>query len=174
MIAKQIQREEEHLAQANAAANSAGAISLDTRRLTLLPGNTLPEAAPAEVEPSQNADAMSGTQYLRKDQSIFLQGDKQCWLIQVKEISLLESEGNYTRVYFGKDRTLILRSLNSLEERLDPKMFFRASRKHIINVSAIEKIIPAATRTLLVTLRDGFKVEMSRRQTQLFRALMTL
>jgi two-component system LytT family response regulator len=116
----------------------------------------------------------NGTQYLKKDQSIFLQGDKQCWLIQVKEISLLESEGNYTRVYFGNEKTLILRSLNSLEGRLDPAMFFRASRKHIINISSIEKIVPAATRTLLVTLRDGFKVEMSRRQAQLFRMLMTL
>jgi DNA-binding LytR/AlgR family response regulator len=123
---------------------------------------------PDSLEPAK------GRRYLKKDQSIFLQGDKQCWLIQVKEISLLESEGNYTRVYFGNEKTLILRSLNSLEGRLDPAMFFRASRKHIINISSIEKIVPAATRTLLVTLRDGFKVEMSRRQAQLFRMLMTL
>ena len=37
-----------------------------------------------------NLEPANGARYLKKDQSIFLQGDKQCWLIQVKEISLLE------------------------------------------------------------------------------------
>jgi hypothetical protein len=146
--------------------NNANARAVEALQLHLV--KDAAEERPDSLEPA------GGARYLKKDQSIFLQGDKQCWLIQVKEISLLESEGNYTRVYFGNEKTLILRSLNSLESRLDPAMFFRASRKHIINISSIDKIVPAATRTLMVTLRDGFKVEMSRRQAQLFRMLMTL
>ena len=42
-------------------------------------------------------------------------GGERCWIVSVADIFLLESEGNYTRLYFGAERPLILRSLASLE-----------------------------------------------------------
>ena len=46
------------------------------------------------------------------------------------------------KFFFGPNKPLILKSLNSLEERLDDKVFFRANRKHIVNLRLIDKIEP--------------------------------
>jgi two-component system LytT family response regulator len=87
---------------------------------------------------------------------------------------LFESVGNYAKVFFGNNRPLILKSLNALEERLDPKYFFRANRKHIINLNMIEKVEPYFNGGLLIELQGGDKVEVSRRQTVKFKEMMSL
>ena len=51
----------------------------------------------------------------------FVKDGDRCWFLQPGELTLLESEGNYTRLYFqqsGPARPLILKSLQSLEDRL--------------------------------------------------------
>jgi len=94
---------------------------------------------------------------------VFVRDGDRCWLVKVADILLLESEGNYTRLYFGKDKPLIPRSLSALEERLDPELFFRASRQHIVNLQAVQKVDPGVADNLLVTLGNGMQVELSRR-----------
>ena len=69
---------------------------------------------------------------------------------------------------------LILKSLNALEERLDERNFFRANRKHIINLRWIEKIEPYFNGGLLIELKGGEKIEVSRRQTVKFKEMMSL
>lgn len=103
------------------------------------------------------------------EQRIFLREGERCWFIAIHEIVLLESEGNYTRVYFGRDKCLVLRSLNALEEKLDPALFFRASRRHIVNLRAITAVDPAVSGGLEVKLLGGLEVEMSRRRSVEFR-----
>ncbi len=105
---------------------------------------------------------------------VFVRDGDHCWFVRLAEIPLLESEGNYTRLYFGQHRPLILRSLAQLEERLDPETFFRASRKHILNLRAIQRVDTAVSGTLLVTLSGGLEVELSRRQSQRFKEQLTL
>ncbi len=107
-------------------------------------------------------------------QRIFVKDGDRCWFVTLTEVALLESEGNYSRLYFGGNRPLLLRSLNYLEERLDPAIFFRAGRKHILNLRFIESIDPWANGGFLVHLRGNFQVEMSRRQAQKFKDLMSL
>lgn len=107
-------------------------------------------------------------------QQIFVKDGERCWFVALPEIVLLESEGNYTRLYFGGNRPLVLRSLNYLEGRLDPALFFRASRKHILNLKFIEAIDAWATGGFLVRLKGNFEVEMSRRQAQKFKEVMSL
>jgi two-component system LytT family response regulator len=118
-------------------------------------------------------DLFSSRTFQPNDQ-VFVKENDRCWLVRIGEISVLESEGNYTRVYFGSSRPLIYRSLNSLEARLDPRHFFRASRKHIINLAKVERIEPWFSSGLLVQLEGGQKIEMSRRQGQKFRELRSL
>ncbi len=108
-----------------------------------------------------------------KDQVFVKDGDK-CWFVKLSNVRMLESEGNYVRVHFDKNRPLILRSLNNLEERLDPKIFFRASRKFIINLKWVEGIENWFSGGLMVTLKGGEKVELSRRQAARLRELMSL
>jgi two-component system, LytTR family, response regulator len=82
--------------------------------------------------------------------------------------------GNYVRLHFDDQKPLVLKSLNNLEERLDPNTYFRANRKHIINLNWIEKIEPWFSGGLLVTLQGGDKIEISRRQAIRFKELMSL
>lgn len=107
-------------------------------------------------------------------QRVFVKENERCWLVQVSDIYLLESEGNYTRLYFGKERPLIPRSLSALEQRLDPALFFRAGRKHIVNLRWVESVEPGIAGGLLVMLKSGHRVEMSRRQSIHFRESLSL
>lgn len=107
------------------------------------------------------------------DQVFLKDGDK-CWFVELEKIRLFESEGNYVRVYFDNSRPLILKSLNSLTDRLSEKFFFRASRKHIVNLRWIEKVETWFNGGLLVILKDGTKVEVSRRQSVKLKEMMAL
>ena len=105
---------------------------------------------------------------------IFVRDGDRCWFVHLSDIALLESEGNYTRLYFAANRPLVPRSLNYLEERLDPETFFRASRKHILNLGHIASLDPWANGGLLVKMRNGQDVEISRRRAQIFKERLTL
>jgi two-component system LytT family response regulator len=111
---------------------------------------------------------------LAEHDQVFVKDGEKCWFVKLGEIRLFESVGNYARVFFGTNKPLILKSLNALEERLDPKSFFRANRKHIINLSLIEKVEPYFNGGLLIELKGGDKVEVSRRQTVKFKEMMSL
>lgn len=114
---------------------------------------------------------LAGTPRLSR---VFVKDNNRCWLVEVTDIQLLESEGNYTRLYFGQERPLILRSLTSLQEKLDPAIFFRADRKRVLNLKWVQRVAPKAESGLWVTLKNGLQVEMSRRQSVLFRELLSL
>ena len=143
------------------------------------------------VEPRRLADAIHklneiviketiGTgEYINRDKlndndQVFVKDGERCWFVKLNEIRLFESVGNYAKVFFGPNKPLILKSLNALEERLDEKVFFRANRKHIINLRMIEKIEPYFNGGLLVELKGGDKIEVSRRQTVKFKEMMSL
>jgi two-component system LytT family response regulator len=105
---------------------------------------------------------------------VFVKDGERCWLVRVADIFLLESEGNYTRLHFANERPLIPRSLAALQERLDPGLFFRAGRKHIVNLKWVERVEPGIGGNLLVILRGGVTVEMSRRQSVRFQEALSL
>jgi len=105
---------------------------------------------------------------------VFLRDGKHCWIVPTHEIRLLESVGNYSRVHFGHNSPLIYKSLNSLESRLDPTLFFRASRSHIINLQEIKSVEPDADGGLVAVLTSGVKVMISRRQSRTLRNRLSL
>ncbi|HEU5077758.1 MAG TPA: LytTR family DNA-binding domain-containing protein [Opitutaceae bacterium] len=111
---------------------------------------------------------------LAPEDKVFVRDGERCWFVEVRQIRLLESEGNYTRIHFADAQPQLFRSLNAMEDRLDPKAFFRANRRQIINLAWIDSIEPWFSSGLLVTLKGGAKVELSRRQAQDFRERMSL
>ncbi len=111
---------------------------------------------------------------LAETDQVFVKDGEKCWFVKLETIRLFESEGNYVRIYFGENKPLILRTLNYLDERLDDKTFFRANRKHIINLKWIASIEPWLNGGLLVKLKDGQKVEVSRRQAIKFKDMLSL
>ena len=111
---------------------------------------------------------------LTEADQVFVKDGERCWFVKLNEIRLFESVGNYAKVFFAGNKPLILKSLNALEERLDEKTFFRANRKHIVNLRMIEKIEPYFNGGLLLELKGGEKIEVSRRQTVKFKEMMSL
>lgn len=105
---------------------------------------------------------------------VFVKDGEKCWFVSLSNVRLFESDGNYIKVFFDTNRPMIHKSLNALDERLDERAFFRASRKHIINLSWVEGIEPWFNGGLMVRLKGGDKVEVSRRQAAKFKDMMSL
>jgi two-component system LytT family response regulator len=125
-----------------------------------------------EMNNSDNSAVSRGT--LNDNDQVFVKDGERCWFVKLSDIRLFESVGNYAKVYFGSNKPLILKSLNALEERLDEKVFFRANRKHIVNLRMIEKVEPYFNGGLLLEIRGGEKIEVSRRQAVKFKEMMSL
>lgn len=108
------------------------------------------------------------------EDQVFVKDGERCWFVGLSNIRYFESDGNYIKVYFDNNRPMIHKSLNALDDRLDERAFFRASRKHIINLSWVESIEPWFNGGLMVKLKGGDKVEVSRRQAAKFKDMMSL
>ncbi|WP_421891677.1 LytR/AlgR family response regulator transcription factor [Marinoscillum sp.] len=111
---------------------------------------------------------------LGKEDQVFVKDGDKCWFVKLADVRLFESDGNYIKVYFGGNKPMIHKSLNALDERLDDRTFFRASRKHIINLGWVENIDTWFNGGLLVQLKGGEKIEVSRRQAARFKERMSL
>ena len=125
-------------------------------------------------EAQRPASVSSALKVLGEADQVFVKDGEKCWFVKLGKVRLFESMGNYVRLYFDDQKPLVLKSLNALEDRLSPATFFRANRKHIINLEWIEKIEPWFSGGLLVTLRGGDKIEISRRQAIRFKDLLSL
>ncbi len=126
------------------------------------------------TESQQDSDESLDAFKLGVSDQVFVKDGDKCWFVRLSEVRLFESEGNYIKVYFEGNRPMIHKSLNALDKKLDDRAFFRASRKHIINLSWIEKIEPWFNGGLMVQLKGGQNVEVSRRQAARFKEMMSL
>jgi two-component system LytT family response regulator len=125
-----------------------------------------------EVE--AQVDQQKRSNQLTVNDQVFVKDGDNCWFVKLKDVRLFESDGNYIKVYFDKNKPMIHKSLNALDEKLDNKHFFRVSRKHIINLEWIDEIETWFNGGLMVKLKGGDKVEVSRRQATKFKDLMSL
>ncbi|GAB3653480.1 LytTR family DNA-binding domain-containing protein [Echinicola sediminis] len=123
---------------------------------------------PDEISPEEKEKKLT-----LEDQVFVKDGDR-CWFVKLENVRLFESDGNYIKVYFDNNKPMIHKSLNALDERLDEKSFFRASRKHIVNLSWVDGIEPWFNGGLVVTLKGGDRIEVSRRQAARFKDMMSL
>lgn len=111
---------------------------------------------------------------LEETDQVFIRDGEKCWFVKLNEIRMIESAGNYAKIHFDKYQPLIHKTLNALDERLSPSLFFRANRQQIINLQYIDKIEPFFNAGFLIYLKDGIKVEVSRRQAVKFKEMMSL
>lgn len=104
-----------------------------------------------------------------RHRKIFIKDGENCYFIPLSNISLIESVENYARLYFNGKTVLIKRSLNLLEEKLDPSLFFRINRSQIINTEYITEIHPYFNHRLQITLSTGQTLQISNRQSAKFK-----
>jgi two-component system LytT family response regulator len=146
----------DYLLKPIAADRLAAALQRAQRALAESPGN------PADL------------QGLSVTQQIFVRDGDRCWIVRLTDISLMESEGNYTRLYFGSNAPLIFRSLSAIAQRLKADTFFRANRSQIVNLNWIEAVQDDFDGRLTLKLRTGRRIEISRRQSRNLKELLSL
>ncbi len=138
---------------------------LETERLN--------EALQKALKQIQQKPVEINSSRLSMEDHVFVKENDNCWFVRLKDVVMLEREGNYTRIFFENNNALILKSLNQLEERLDDKYFFRANRQQIINVNMIAKVQTSITNTFTIILQKGDTIELSRRQSVKFKEVMS-
>lgn len=127
-----------------------------------------------DKEKTRSAVVRNADKKLGLSDQVFVKDGDRCWFVSLNNVRMFESDGNYIKVYFDANRPMIHKSLNALDEKLDERAFFRASRKHIINLSWVEGIEQWFNGGLMVKLKGGEKVEVSRRQAAKFKDMMSL
>ncbi len=68
------------------------------------------------------------------------------------------------------------RTLDELQARLDPAVFWRVHRSHLVNINKIKEIVPWFSRNLILKMRDGkgTEIPVSRSQTKRLREYLRL
>ncbi|MCK5105694.1 MAG: response regulator transcription factor, partial [Cyclobacteriaceae bacterium] len=127
-----------------------------------------------EEEHVEKSESQASEYKLKLNDRVFVKDGDKCWFVKLSDVRFFESDGNYIKVYFDNFKPMIHKSLNALDKKLDDRSFFRASRKHIVNLSWVESIEPWFNGGLLVKMKGGEKVEVSRRQASKFKDMMSL
>lgn len=126
-----------------------------------------------KVSERQIAKEESTEDRMTDQDQVFVKDGEKCWFVQLSKVRLFEVDGNYTKLYFDEHKPMIPRTLNYLESRLDPKTFFRANRQQMINLKWVERIEPWFSGSIKIYMKGGHEVDVSRRQTQRFKELMS-
>jgi two-component system LytT family response regulator/two-component system response regulator LytT len=68
------------------------------------------------------------------------------------------------------------RTLDELQARLDPEVFWRVHRSHLVNINKIKEIVPWFSRNVILKMRDakGTEIPVSRSQTKRLREYLRL
>jgi len=117
---------------------------------------------------------VSSSKKLDESSQIFIKDGEKCWLVKIGDISHFEIVGNYSRVFFQGERPMLYRSLNQIEEKLPEASFFRANRQQIVNTHFIKHVVPWFNGKLKLTMKNDDEIEVSRRQSYLFKDKMSL
>lgn len=85
------------------------------------------------------------------------------FFVAVGEILFISSAEKYVELHTAKGKYLIRDTMNNVEESLDPEMFVRIHRSYIVNIEQIKEMQPCSHGDYLVIIKNGDKIQMSRR-----------
>jgi len=98
-------------------------------------------------------------QYLDR---LVIKNNDRVFVLKSDEIDWIEAEGNYVRVHFGKQSSLIRETLTGLAAQLDPRKFPRIHRSRLVNIDRIQELQPWSHRDWRIILRGGAELRLSR------------
>jgi two-component system, LytTR family, response regulator len=113
----------------------------------------------------------------RKRERVAVKVDERFLLIQADEIiyaSLTDDSINIVTSQFAG--TSNFRTLDELQARLDPAMFWRVHRSHLVNINKVKEIVPWFSRNYILRMKDAKATEIpvSRAQTKRLREYLRL
>ena len=112
----------------------------------------------------------------RRDQLAVKVGDR-FLLIHAEEIVHASVEDDVITVVTNSlSGTSNYRTLDELQARLDPAVFWRVHRSHLVNINKIKEIVPWFSRNFLLRMKDskGTEIPVSRSQTRRLREYLKL
>lgn len=110
----------------------------------------------------------------RFDERLQATSEGNTYNVQIDEILYIESVDKKTFLYTTGHVLQTEKRLYELEESLDEKTFFRASKSVIVNLNKITKLKPEVTRNILATLTNGEVIVISRRNVKALKELIGL
>ena len=92
----------------------------------------------------------------------------------IRDISHIESENNYSHFFFtDKTKLVVSKTLKEFEDMLEGYHFFRIHNSHLINLAYVQSFLQKDGDYIILT--DGSKLEVSRRRkAELLEVLKTL
>jgi two-component system LytT family response regulator/two-component system response regulator LytT len=112
----------------------------------------------------------------RRDQLAVKVGDR-FLLIQSDEVVHASVEDDViTVVTTSLSGTSNYRTLDELQARLDPSVFWRVHRSHLVNINKIKEIVPWFSRNYILKMKDArtSEIPVSRSQTRRLREYLKL
>ncbi|MBN2186656.1 MAG: response regulator transcription factor [Dehalococcoidia bacterium] len=94
------------------------------------------------------------------------------FVIDAANIDWIGSESGLIFIHTGEERYITNYTLEELENRLNPKVFFRAHRSAIVNLTKIKEIVPWFAGSYRIKLTTGAEVDLSRGQARELRKLI--
>lgn len=85
------------------------------------------------------------------------------FFVRVGEVDWFEARGNYVRLHVGRATHRVRVPLSRLAARLDPEVFRRISRSHIVRIDGIRELQPWFHGDGVVILASGARLRLSRR-----------
>ncbi|MEM8893807.1 MAG: LytTR family DNA-binding domain-containing protein [Bacteroidota bacterium] len=94
--------------------------------------------------------------------------------INVADIQVINADNQYVNVITKQKQYLLRHSLDYLEEVLDPAIFFRTHRSHLVRLDQIVSTEQYEPRTLLVHLKNGSEIKLSQARKDLLNEKLKL
>jgi DNA-binding LytR/AlgR family response regulator len=113
---------------------------------------------------------------VRRDQVAVKVGER-LLLIQADEIIYASLADESINIVTGQvTGTSNYRTLDELQTRLDPEIFWRVHRSHLVNINKIKEIVPWFSRNYILRMKDakGTEIPVSRAQTKRLREYLKL
>lgn len=92
--------------------------------------------------------------------------------LRVEDVLFLEASGSYVTLHTEAGEHLLRETLNDLEARLDPRLFVRTHRSHIVNMEAIQEVQRHFHGESVLLLKGGGRVPVSRSYRERFRSAL--
>ena len=119
---------------------------------------------------------MMAARQVRRDQVAIKVGER-LMLVQAEEIIFASLTDESINIVTGQvTGTSNYRTLDDLQARLDPDVFWRVHRSHLVNINKIKEIVPWFSRNFILRMKDtkGSEIPVSRSQTKRLREYLKL